>query len=159
MSTRFDLEKQSISSRLVEDRKRLGISQSAAQVAAGCGRQAWIDKEAGRSDLKAGELIRLEQAGFDVYWILTGEHTASGLAPHESLLIEVYRDMNQSQKAMLLGAALGAVHPTRIPGWLEGGTDAEGATPETTQQVTYLHPGNPRRNTVQESAEKSGKDD
>lgn len=135
MSTNRDLEMRNIAARLVEERKRLGHTQASAQVFAGCGRQAWIDKESGRSELKALELARLDRYGYDVYFILTGAYAGGPLSPSESLLIEAFRGMRQSEQSMLLGSALGWAHPTRILPWLAGGTDQQFAVKAALEDV------------------------
>lgn len=146
MSTEEVPENQTISARLVSERERLGMTQAVAMALAECSRSAWIEKEAGRSELKASELARLDEHGFDVYFILTGEHAAGALADVETTLIEAFRRMRPAEQSMLLGAVLGWAHPTRILPWLAGGTGQEFAVEDSAPASgTTIAPGSERR--------------
>lgn len=103
--------------RLVEERKRLGLSQSAFGEAGGVQKRAQINYESGDRYPDAAYLQCLASIGVDVLYVLTGERAAglpAGLSAEEQLLVESYRALPVARRKAVLADLLtgGAAKPT-----------------------------------------------
>ena len=67
----------SLFSRLVDERKRLGLTQAAAGEACGVSREMWSRYEKGKASMGSDVLALFAAAGADANYILTGERAAS----------------------------------------------------------------------------------
>ncbi|HRO37045.1 hypothetical protein [Thauera sp.] len=102
--------------RLVEERKRFGLSQSAFGEAGGVQKRAQINYESGDRYPDAAYLERLAAIGVDVLYVLTGERAADlpkGLSAEEQLLVESYRALPVARRKAVLADLLtgGAAKP------------------------------------------------
>lgn len=100
-------------SRFREERERLGWNQDRVAGTARCTRRTVVSWEAGDSPPKADQLSLLADAGFDVYYVLTGQRIglATTLSARESALVENYRAAPEEAKKALetTSAALAGV--------------------------------------------------
>jgi transcriptional regulator with XRE-family HTH domain len=94
-----------ISSRLKEERVRLGWNQERLAEVAGCTRRSVVDWENENSTAlpKAEQLEKLAEHGVDVYYVLTGQRIglATTLSVRESALVENYRAAPEEAKKAL----------------------------------------------------------
>lgn len=89
--------------RFREERERLGWNQDRVAGTARCTRRTVVSWEAGDSPPKADQLSLLADAGFDVYYVLTGQRIglATTLSARESALVENYRAAPEAGKLAL----------------------------------------------------------
>ena len=85
--------------RFKEERERLGWNQDRVAAVAGCTRRTVVDWEAEKSSPRADQLSLLVDAGFDGYYVLTGQRVGSVtmLSVRESALVENYRAAPERQ--------------------------------------------------------------
>lgn len=95
--------------RLIEERKRLGLSQDATGASLGVTRLTQGTYERGDSVPDALYLVGFRQLGGDAWYVLTGERQSDTLAKDESLIIDLYRQMDQTARGMVLAMMTG--HP------------------------------------------------
>ena len=102
-----------ISTRLQEERKRLGLTQESVAAQLGATKRSVINWEGGAALPGAEVLARYAAAGADVLYILTGQH-AGGVKPaptltaEEETMLEYFRDASKEVRRAALGALLGA---------------------------------------------------
>lgn len=109
-----------ISDRLVESRKALGLSQQALADCVGISARSQRNYESGERSPDADYLAAIAAAGADVLYILTGQHdpAAPALDAAEQVLVDSYRRctpqarQNLIQTAALLSAGLGVSPPS-----------------------------------------------
>ncbi len=106
-----------ISTRLQEERKRLGLTQEAVAAQLGATKRSVINWEGGAALPGAEVLARYAAAGADVLYILTGQR-AGGVKPaptltaEEETMLSYFRDASKEVRRAALGALLGASAPT-----------------------------------------------
>lgn len=96
---------ENFSSRIFEERKRLGLSQAKAGEACGVSREIWGRYESGKA-IPGGEVLFLfAAAGADVAYILAGARSGSvappALKPREAALLDNYRHCPQEGQEAL----------------------------------------------------------
>lgn len=102
-----------ISTRLQEERKRLGLTQEAVAAQLGATKRSVINWEGGAALPGAEVLARYAAAGADVLYILTGQR-AGGVKPaptltaEEETMLSYFRDASKEVRRAALGALLGA---------------------------------------------------
>ncbi len=95
--------------RLIEERKRVALSQSAFGEAGGVQKRAQINYENGERRPDAAYLERLAAIGVDVLYVITGERAAglpAGLSAEEQLLLETYRALPTPERKKVLAGML-----------------------------------------------------
>ena len=106
-----------ISTRLQEERKRLGLTQEAVAAQLGATKRSVINWEGGAALPGAEVLARYAAAGADVLYILTGQR-AGGVKPaptltaEEETMLSYFRDASKEVRRAALGALLGASAPS-----------------------------------------------
>ena len=106
-----------ISTRLQEERKRLGLTQESVAAQLGATKRSVINWEGGAALPGAEVLARYAAAGADVLYILTGQH-AGGVKPaptltaEEETMLSYFRDASKEVRRAALGALLGASAPS-----------------------------------------------
>ncbi|MCO5356556.1 helix-turn-helix domain-containing protein [Acidovorax kalamii] len=106
----------SISDRLTEGRKALGLSQQALADHVGISARSQRNYESGERSPDADYLAALVGLGMDVVYILTGQHTngadsGQALTAEEETLLTYFRDASKEVRRAALGALLGASTP------------------------------------------------
>ncbi|AFU47323.1 XRE family transcriptional regulator [Acidovorax sp. KKS102] len=106
----------SISDRLTEGRKALGLSQQALADHVGISARSQRNYESGERIPDADYLAALVGLGMDVVYILTGQHAEGArpgqvLSAEEETLLSYFRDASKEVRRAALGALLGASIP------------------------------------------------
>ena len=99
----------SLSSRLKESRKALGLNQAEAATLTGVTREHWGRCERGAAVPGGEVLAALAKAGADVRYILTGEREGPPplvLSGEERLLLDYYRDAPPAVRKAAMAALL-----------------------------------------------------
>ena len=105
-------------SRLEEERKRLGFTQDQMAALGGVAKRTYCNYEAGDRDPGAGFLFELSKVGADVQYIVTGQRSTQALSNDEEQLITLFRAAPLAVKAATMaglaagGAPLGSVNNT-----------------------------------------------
>jgi transcriptional regulator with XRE-family HTH domain len=92
-------------SRLIEERKRLGLSQEKMAELGGAGKRTYCDYESGVSEPKASFLTAIAAAGADVQYILTGIRTTPAITelnPREVALLDNYRHIEDENDKRII---------------------------------------------------------
>lgn len=89
--------------RLKEERKRLGLKQGELADRAGTTNVAQSRYESGDRSPDWGYLSAVAQAGVDVLYVLTGQHSTMALATDEHVLLAGYRSLDAQGRAGVLG--------------------------------------------------------
>ncbi len=102
-----------ISDRLVEGRKALGLSQQALADHVGISARSQRNYESGERSPDADYLAALVALGMDVVYILTGQQAGGVnagrmLSAEEETMLSYYRDASKEVRRAALGALLGA---------------------------------------------------
>lgn len=85
--------------RLKIERNRLNLSQPKVAEAVGVTKNTVIAWEKGTTSPTIVQLFGLSEMGFDVHYILTGQHaTPSNLSPEEVALVENYRAATEENR-------------------------------------------------------------
>ena len=105
-----------ISTRLQEERKRLGLTQESVAEKLGATKRSVINWEGGAALPGAEVLARYAAAGADVLYILTGQRAggvkpAPALTAEEETMLGYFRDASKEVRRAALGALLGASAP------------------------------------------------
>ena len=90
--------------RLVEERKKLKMTQDVMASELGVSKRAYCNYEAGVSAPTVLQMGRLALLGFDVYYITTGERLQSGMYPvaaHATNLVARQELLNERELALL----------------------------------------------------------
>ncbi|WP_291517512.1 helix-turn-helix transcriptional regulator [Acidovorax sp.] len=110
-----------ISDRLIEGRKALGLSQQALADRVGISARSQRNYESGNRSPDADYLAALVGLGMDVLYILTGQR-AGGVKPaptltaEEETMLGYFRDASKEVRRAALGALLGASSQTTFDG-------------------------------------------
>lgn len=88
--------------RLRKARKRLRLKLSTFAALASVTRAMQLSYESGRREPGVRYLVRLQDAGVDVFFLLTGTQTQAGLTEDESELLAKYRALDVRSKARML---------------------------------------------------------
>ena len=112
MSSKLDQDR---AARLTAERRRLGLSQRAAAIAAGCGEQAWIRYEKGQG-MKQDVVDALQAQGWNMVWVVFGDDAPALLPDHDAQtaeLLSLWRSVHPDQRAglLLLVRTYAAAHP------------------------------------------------
>lgn len=91
-----------IGARLKEERERLGFSQPNFSGLAGTTKKSQIDYEKDITQPKAGYLEVIAKVGADIEYIVTGKRSVGMLPTEEQLILERYRQANQTLKTQIL---------------------------------------------------------
>lgn len=102
-----------IGGRLVAERQRVRLSQTDLRIRTGVGKTTQINYESGKSLPDAGYLAELDNLGFDVLYIVTGERSIGALPPVHQNLIEAYEDAPEALKIAVFGMLLTSYYPFR----------------------------------------------
>lgn len=114
----------SIGVRLKEERERLGYSQTVvAEIAdragvKGATRQSQAMYEKGQRTPDAAFLAAIQEAGYDVLYILTGQRAAAAppappLKPEEAALLDNYRHSPEEQQRLLRATSAAFAQPRK----------------------------------------------
>ncbi|QBC43586.1 helix-turn-helix domain-containing protein [Iodobacter fluviatilis] len=95
----------SVSRRLKEERKRLGLSREIAAKALGVSVTSLYTYEGNRVTPPVSVLIPLAKLGADVQYIVTGERATALLSPEEQQMISALRAATPSVRTALLSMA------------------------------------------------------
>ncbi|THF65616.1 helix-turn-helix transcriptional regulator [Pseudothauera nasutitermitis] len=94
--------REQISSRLREERRRLGFSSQADFAAEiGASSSSVHNYEAGKRSPDAEYLAKVAEIGGDVLYILTGQRSVGELAPDEAALLDNYRHSPPEKQSAL----------------------------------------------------------
>lgn len=94
-----------ISKRLLEERKRLKMSQTEFAQCAGTTKKSQIEYEKERLPAFAAYLAAIAAAGVDVQYVLTGQRSAEPvLTPEEKNLLDAWQNAPQAVRAAALAA-------------------------------------------------------
>lgn len=91
-----------IGARLKEERERLGFSQPNFSGLAGTTKKSQIDYEKDITQPKASYLEVIAKVGADIEYIVTGKRSVGMLPTEEQLILEKYRQANQTLKNQIL---------------------------------------------------------
>ena len=110
-----------ISTRLQEERKRLGLTQEAVAAQLGATKRSVINWEGGAALPGAEVLARYAAAGADVLYILTGQRSqpvppAQVLPRQEQEWLALYRNSSEEVRAALKAAGNELTKPARARG-------------------------------------------
>ena len=110
-----------ISTRLQEERKRLGLTQEAVAAQLGATKRSVINWEGGAALPGAEMLARYAAAGADVLYILTGQRSqpvppAQELPRQEQEWLALYRNSSEEVRAALKAAGNELTKPARARG-------------------------------------------
>lgn len=102
--------------RLKAERKRLGLKQAELADRAGTTNVAQSRYESGDRSPDWGYLAAIAQAGVDVLYVLTGQHSTLELSADEHVLLAGYRSLDAQGRAGVLGMIGGMTQPvTAVP--------------------------------------------
>lgn len=93
-----------ISDRLVEERKRLKMNQTAFGLMGGVQKQAQFNYEKGNRSPDADYLAAIAGSGVDVLYVLTGKRTDTPIRIDRNLLIEVVEEVELAAAEQRLSA-------------------------------------------------------
>lgn len=93
--------------RLLEERKRLGLSQDGIAERCGVTLRSQRNYEKGDRSPDAAYLERVAAIGVDVRYVITGERSAQLLTADESELVSLFRAAPLAVKAAAIGALQG----------------------------------------------------
>ena len=110
-----------ISTRLQEERKRLGLTQEAVATQLGATKRSVINWEGGAALPGAEVLARYAAAGADVLYILTGQRSqpvppAQELPRQEQEWLALYRNSSEDVRAALKAAGNELTKPAKARG-------------------------------------------
>ena len=110
-----------ISTRLQEERKRLGLTQEAVAAQLGATKRSVINWEGGAALPGAEVLARYAAAGADVLYILTGQRSqpvppAQELPRQEQEWLALYRNSSEEVRAALKAAGNELTKPAKARG-------------------------------------------
>lgn len=98
-----------ISSRLKEERERLGLSQAALAEVGEKKKLAQLKYEQGDSSPTASYMTAISRVGVDIIYVLTGQRGAAALSSDESELLRLYRAAPLAVKMAAVGALQGGL--------------------------------------------------
>lgn len=108
--------------RLIEERKRLSLSQADFGLQAGVGRTTQVKYESGEGEPGAYYFYRLEAMNVDVRYLISGVRSTELLGDELQNLVEAYADASEELKnatfAVLVSDRMRVVRKSRHePGW------------------------------------------
>lgn len=95
------------SRRLKEERKRLDLNQTDFGALGGVKKDAQLNYENGSRKPDLAYLLALNNAGVDVFYLLTGEIVEKRLSNDERILVSAYRQLDNSGKTSVLALTAG----------------------------------------------------
>lgn len=111
-----------ISKRLLEERKRLKMSQTEFAQCAGTTKKSQIEYEKERLPAFAAYLAAIAAAGVDVQYVLTGQRSAEPvLTPEEKNLLDAWQNAPQAVRAAALAALLAGADAKKPARQIVGG--------------------------------------
>ena len=99
-----------IHTRLVEERERLGLTQTEMAKRGGVAFRTYCDYESGKSEPRASFFADVSLHGLDVQYVVTGKRSASAMRPDEELVLTGYRRLDEKGRAGVL-ALIGGMQP------------------------------------------------
>ncbi len=99
--------------RLIDERKRLGLTQDQMAKAGGVAKRTYCNYEKGDREPPVSFLSSVKNAGADLGYLLFGvrEIDSLGVSPSEDRLLNLYRRLTDDQKNSLEAMALGFAEP------------------------------------------------
>ncbi|MGS0892746.1 helix-turn-helix domain-containing protein [Burkholderia stagnalis] len=138
--------------RLKAERKRLGLKQGELADRAGTTNVAQSRYESGDRSPDWGYLSAVAQAGVDVLYVLTGQHSTVALSIDEHALLAGYRSLDAQGRAGVLGMIGGltqqvpaATKATKIHQNFEGANVGQQVTGDVTAPVSINMSGTGRK--------------
>jgi transcriptional regulator with XRE-family HTH domain len=101
-----------ISGRLLEERKRLGLSQDKMAKVGGVAKRTYCNYEAGDRDPMGSFFAAIAKEGADVQYILTGVRSAA-VTPREKALLDNYLHTDEQGKNIIEATASAAAQPSQ----------------------------------------------
>jgi len=102
----MSLDSTNFGNRLREERKRLGLTQTAMGAVGGVSKDAQFNYEAGLRSPDSVYLMKAAQSGLDLHFLFTGVRTAPDtLTPEEAALLANFEAADEAGKAIIEGAA------------------------------------------------------
>lgn len=95
---RESVELNTLGGRIVAERKKIGLSQIDLLMRTGVSKSTQIKYEAGTSYPDAEYLMKLDNIGLDVMYILTGLKTYEAMTSEQQNLLEAYADAPDTLK-------------------------------------------------------------
>ena len=134
-----------LAERIVEERKRIRLSQADFAVQAGVGRTTQLKYESGDGEPGAYYLYRLDVMDVDVRYIVTGYRQADSLDTELQNLVEAYVDAPDAVRRAAFGVLLSPyardVERARVePGWFRHEVKGEGDVRFVQYQQGQLRP-------------------
>ena len=93
--------------RLKDERKRLYLNQTDFGALGGVKKDAQLNYENGSRKPDLAYLLALNNAGVDVFYLLTGEIVEKRLSNDERILVSAYRQLDNSGKTSVLALTAG----------------------------------------------------
>lgn len=99
--------------RLASERKRLNLTQDEMARAGGCAKRTYCNYEAGEREPPASFMSAIKKAGVDIGFLMFGVHEFNtlGLAPSETRLLGLYRQLPLDKQTHLEAMALSLAQP------------------------------------------------
>lgn len=91
-----------IHTRLVEERERLGLTQTEMAKRGGVAFRTYCDYESGKSEPRASFFADASVHGLDVQYVVTGVRSASAMRPDEEMVLSGYRRLDEKGRAGVL---------------------------------------------------------
>jgi len=105
MSTSKSVKFKDIGTRIVQERKKLGYSQTTLAAKLGRSKSAQISYEANETRPDADYFFALDELGADIYYIITGRELAALKKQDELKLLRSYRTVDDRHKMIILNLA------------------------------------------------------
>lgn len=91
-----------IHTRLVEERERLGLTQTEMAKRGGVAFRTYCDYESGKSEPRASFFADASVHGLDVQYVVTGKRSTIAMRPDEELVLSGYRRLDEKGRAGVL---------------------------------------------------------
>ncbi|REE92624.1 helix-turn-helix domain-containing protein [Cupriavidus plantarum] len=101
-----------IHTRLVEERERLGLTQTEMAKQGGVAFRTYCDYESGKSEPRASFFFEASRQGLDVQYVVTGHRSGSTMKPDEEMVLVGYRKLDERGRAGVLALISGMQPPT-----------------------------------------------
>jgi len=99
-----------IHTRLVEERDRLGLTQTEMAKKGGVAFRTYCDYESGKSEPRASFFADAALHGLDVQYVVTGQRSGGAMKPDEEMVLAGYRKLDERGRAGVL-ALIGGMQP------------------------------------------------
>ncbi|SDP45895.1 Helix-turn-helix [Ralstonia sp. 25mfcol4.1] len=99
-----------IHTRLVEERERLGLTQTEMAKQGGVAFRTYCDYESGKSEPRASFFAEASLHGLDVQFVVTGRRSGGAMKPDEEMVLAGYRKLDERGRAGVL-ALIGGMQP------------------------------------------------